>query len=404
MSFNNPILAGETLVRTGMKSENFQSGLQGWRVDRNGDAEFNDVYIRGSTSGDSAAYDVVFVNESLYYQGEELTQYAQQFGLGLVVWGELPVQEYLAGDRSKLIELQFEAGPDRAYEIVMNPFRAASTAADTHAAVSFDYTTDGSDPGSSSNETRVFTTEVNFEDANSYQTLSGTHLFHPGVAATVRVVMFFEPIVGTGDIKLNYDAPGFAIYDRGMWKQNTAIDRYIPPSGGSEGGATKTKYNFNHAITSSKSYRGDGSLFNENDSMYQGYSPYAPENGNMSSFGELNINDLDALIGVPKSDYNYLEWYFYYDHWHYNAGGTAVVGSYDRNGFQRTDLFRFDIGRDAGRWINVLDNPTIFDAINGGWMLGVKLGPGDGTDPQFYGYARGATQALAVGMRAEYYK
>lgn len=47
MPFANSILAGETLVRPAMQSEAFQSGVQGWRITRQGDAEFNNATVRG---------------------------------------------------------------------------------------------------------------------------------------------------------------------------------------------------------------------------------------------------------------------------------------------------------------------------------------------------------------------
>lgn len=47
MTFNNSILAGTTLVRDAIQSENFQTGVTGWRIERDGDAEFNDVTVRG---------------------------------------------------------------------------------------------------------------------------------------------------------------------------------------------------------------------------------------------------------------------------------------------------------------------------------------------------------------------
>jgi hypothetical protein len=51
--FNNSILAGTTLVRDAMKSENYVAGTAGWQISRNGDAEFNNLVARGSfISGD----------------------------------------------------------------------------------------------------------------------------------------------------------------------------------------------------------------------------------------------------------------------------------------------------------------------------------------------------------------
>jgi hypothetical protein len=47
VAFQNSILAGEELVRTGMRSANYVAGVSGWRVARNGDVEFNDGVFRG---------------------------------------------------------------------------------------------------------------------------------------------------------------------------------------------------------------------------------------------------------------------------------------------------------------------------------------------------------------------
>lgn len=47
MTFNNSILAGTTLVREAITSEGFVAGSTGWAVDRDGDAEFNNITARG---------------------------------------------------------------------------------------------------------------------------------------------------------------------------------------------------------------------------------------------------------------------------------------------------------------------------------------------------------------------
>jgi hypothetical protein len=48
MPFSNSILAGDTLVRNAAQSEGFQTGMQGWRFERSGDAEFNNIIVRGT--------------------------------------------------------------------------------------------------------------------------------------------------------------------------------------------------------------------------------------------------------------------------------------------------------------------------------------------------------------------
>jgi hypothetical protein len=48
MGFSNPIIAGETLVVPGIQSDGYVAATTGWRVEREGNAEFNDVDMRGT--------------------------------------------------------------------------------------------------------------------------------------------------------------------------------------------------------------------------------------------------------------------------------------------------------------------------------------------------------------------
>lgn len=45
--FRNSILAGEDLIRTAMRSPNYVAGASGWRIAKDGSAEFNNVVVRG---------------------------------------------------------------------------------------------------------------------------------------------------------------------------------------------------------------------------------------------------------------------------------------------------------------------------------------------------------------------
>jgi len=56
MTFTDPIVADEDLVRTGIRSPNYVAGSDGWRIDRLGTAEFNDVTIRGSVSSSAGDF------------------------------------------------------------------------------------------------------------------------------------------------------------------------------------------------------------------------------------------------------------------------------------------------------------------------------------------------------------
>jgi hypothetical protein len=47
LAFNNDILAGSKLIRQTMESENYVAGTSGWQLTRDGNAELNDVTVRG---------------------------------------------------------------------------------------------------------------------------------------------------------------------------------------------------------------------------------------------------------------------------------------------------------------------------------------------------------------------
>ncbi len=50
--FSHDIAGGQgNLVATSLQSPNFVSGVSGWQVTKLGDAEFNDVTVRGEFAG-----------------------------------------------------------------------------------------------------------------------------------------------------------------------------------------------------------------------------------------------------------------------------------------------------------------------------------------------------------------
>lgn len=47
MAFENPIASGNKLIREALESPNFLTGVQGWQISRDGNAEFNNLDSRG---------------------------------------------------------------------------------------------------------------------------------------------------------------------------------------------------------------------------------------------------------------------------------------------------------------------------------------------------------------------
>jgi len=53
MPFRNPVVAGVELVRAAIQSADYVTGVSGWSIFQNGDAEFNGIVIRGADVVDS---------------------------------------------------------------------------------------------------------------------------------------------------------------------------------------------------------------------------------------------------------------------------------------------------------------------------------------------------------------
>lgn len=56
MTFNNSILSGTVLARENIQSEGFVAGTSGWIIERDGDAEFNSIVVRGDIISIGALY------------------------------------------------------------------------------------------------------------------------------------------------------------------------------------------------------------------------------------------------------------------------------------------------------------------------------------------------------------
>lgn len=83
MPFTSPVVAGVQLVRNAIQSQNFVTGVSGWQISRNGNAEFNSGTFRGSLvigspgtgSGASISAAVPAVIQA-HYAGKTLTQFS----------------------------------------------------------------------------------------------------------------------------------------------------------------------------------------------------------------------------------------------------------------------------------------------------------------------------------------
>lgn len=98
--FRNSILAGTNLVRPAINSPLFQTGVQGWSINKDGSAEFNDVTIRGSLVVTGNAQSSNYLAGSAGWQLR--TDGTAEFNgnvdmLSAVITGDIESANYLAG-------------------------------------------------------------------------------------------------------------------------------------------------------------------------------------------------------------------------------------------------------------------------------------------------------------------
>ena len=133
MPFLNPIIAGEELIRSSMRSEGYVDAAEsgegsGWQIRRDGSADFYNLTTRGFASGESAAYDTLVVNAMLTYRGEELLSYLSALPRGVIAFGEIgtgvpgaSTSDLVApGTEAPMIELSMVESEDRRFRLSIN--------------------------------------------------------------------------------------------------------------------------------------------------------------------------------------------------------------------------------------------------------------------------------------------
>ncbi|MQY11466.1 hypothetical protein SRB5_15840 [Streptomyces sp. RB5] len=145
---------------------------------------------------------------------------------------------------------------------------------------------------------------------------------------------------------------------------------------------------------------------------YAGRSSYNSYYGNTCMQGYYSAtNGMQAsLIGFPAAlstdlsgaTIKKVEIYLYFDHWYYNAGGTAVIKAHRHA--SRPSTFSCDSeaksiswAKNQGKWVDIT---SVFDSTT--WR-GIALDPNN-SSYTYYGRARGLGQTNAPKLRVTYVK
>lgn len=407
MPFNNPILAGEELIRSAIRSEDFVTEVSGWRISRDGTAEFNTLSIRDTITASNVILGGESVRTSLEQKSNGLISYHARTTSSVTV---------ATGVERPVVKLNYTVPPGRTvrYEVTGGVYTNGPNPA--HFSVHVRYTGDGSEPTLSSpiiRRTDVYVPggglPVGFK-LSFYQ-------YEPAGLNVKTLVSFIQNMPGgqTG-----------AMYGINYWPIEvsvTDIGKGLPSNGENFDGGSGTAptfRSFDIQPYASRSYTGSGAhLPYDNQYMMQGDIGI---DGNRRSWmwfdanstaGGNGLGSLNDMQGATAIDY--FEVYLYYPHWYYSNGGNCWIGHHNSNVVTNTEQTGPNIaykevleswpGRNIGKWIN-LKGSGIEAAALAGTIEGLILGNTGSASRTDYGYAYGATGVLGrcPGLRAGYWK
>lgn len=412
MEFGNPIVGGEDLIRTAIKSPDFntnpESGIvTGWRIARDGSATFYNLTIGSEhfniDENGNAVFNTVTVAD-LFLNGESIQEALyNQKAKGVVSLVEITgssastvtISDTIMG---RLILPAFDTS--RVYSVNALLHIDMQAIQPTYVGIRFRYAWDA-DPTTSSPilcewqaggraataSDEFMTNRFNFD--NTDLTGSGTNL---------HVLM--STFSSTAGIRVEAET-----WNR-MWFEDMGpkvTHQTYSLTGG--GGNPPTQYVKTYAADSSASFQGDGTNRGISE-CYQGR--YSATNGNQYSM--IGFNDTQIRSDTAGSTINKVELYLNNNHFYSNSGGNVVIGTHNQTTLSGShsssqineDLQRthFDLGQ--AKWITIPN--SIGNALRDNTAKGIALGPGPTTSQSYYGYFAGNGQSGEPQLRITYTK
>lgn len=206
------------------------------------------------------------------------------------------------------------------------------------------------------------------------------------------------------DLGLTYRTR-WSLYNQGLPIPDAAVEGITagtvvdsPVTGGgddgedSEGGGSDATGVLTYTADFARSWNASGSMRGGSDApLYQGQN-----NGNIGGHGNQKSwvwFDWDTIwADLAGKTIVKAELYLYADHWHFDAGGTAILGyhtaehrnSYDASQDNIDEKRSSSWPKPGGRWVNITGS-SIATAFANGTAKGITIGPGASTGLTYYG-------------------
>lgn len=311
----------------------------------------------------------------------------------------------------EILEYNYVHEPGRAYRITVAPFAAYVPGNNGYGYLNVYITTDGTRPVMSL--TPTFRQYVRNQATNAeLATFSGV-FYNTGYQATPRVVRIMVTLAAEGGT-MTFHPNALAstvrtwVEDMGLSAPDTGIDRNgrmdlsvptpVPPP--EPPPAPKENYTQVWKATGYRSFDGNGryTYADGKNRIYQGDGPYAGMLRSMVTFGSGSKGQtiVQALSGAKI---NSVKVKMRFDHWWYDAGGTAQIMLHGETGLTSTPP-PMTLAATSSKWPKpgtrtVAIPSSRWEGFKTGDWRGIGLGAGS-SGLTYYGYARGSSVELEI--------
>jgi hypothetical protein len=398
MAFQNPVIAREDLIVPGVRSRNYELGIAGWRLGRDGNAQVDSLQAI-STVGAT----IVTANEDLIVADNSLTDMLAQRPVGMLAYDQI-VSATPTGNIStpETVMYRMSFGPATTtsfYLISFTCFLVRTVPGDAFQ-IRIRYASGSTMPTITSPTMPGALVRIPGGVTGSFTVFFTFPFASPVDSDRINMAFTLERIAGTGtaSITSNTSDTGFTwfVMDGGLRADVGGVISQVSKSAGVPDPDPVTTYTRRYYATWSRTYDQDNSTtWDDSDYCYQGR--YSDDRGDTKSLVGFDYSQIMSDLSGSTIVSCYLT--FKCAHSYYNSGLTARIGTHDYTAkpstwdFSRADEWRHSVTDvTAGETITKSLGTGIGGEFRSGTSKGICFGPGGSTDKIYYGYFYGGTQ------------
>jgi hypothetical protein len=410
VQFGNPIVAGEDLIRTAIRSPDFSTdeeggNVTGWRIAQDGTATFYNLVIGNANYNIDENGNAVFQSVSatdIILDGTDLATLLNQAPRGVIAAVALinPPSPSTTGTGTangalfcRIVIPNFD--PARAYRINYE-YRPSGGTVTNYGIACFSKW----DAPATQADNFVFREQMgNLVSSAALSYCVGASVIRPVPLTGTDLHLAFWVYASAAGVSIATSSNNYiTIEDIGPAIAYGSYDM-------SGGGSPIQQYVKTYACTGSDSYQENGTNRGI-DELYQGR--YSTTNGNQFSMMAFPFSTIQS--DLAGSTINKVELFLTNKHFYSNSGGEAIIGTHNQSPISgnhpssqiNDNLSSPSFALGQAKWVTLPN--SIGNALRDNTAKGIALGPGPSTNIVYYGYFAGNGQSGEPQLRITYTK